>query len=103
LQLAGDRTGLEAGVFSLNMSYRLPEGTEQRSFTVHHNTEVEGTYPASNTDGVVLTMTEPDKDNSEVQVIGRIFVGAAAVEVATIEYRDGIVMIVYNDETTETM
>jgi hypothetical protein len=103
LQLAGDRTGLEDGVFSLNMSYRLPEETEQRSFTVHHNTEVEGTYTARNTDGVVLTMTEPDKDNSDPQVIGRTFVGAAAVEVATIEYRDGIVMIVFNDETTETM
>lgn len=100
LTLSGERTGLDEGDFDLNMSYKLPGETLQRSFTVSVNTEEEGTIKAKNSEGVVLVMQELD-DDADNNVIGTILVGSSAVKTAEIEDRDGIIMIVYSDETTE--
>jgi len=103
LQLSGERTALEDGVFDLGMSYQLPGEDKQRSFTVHYNTEEEGTLTANNFEGVVLVLEEPDEDATGVQVIGRILVGPTAIQAAIIEDRDGIIVIVYSDEVVETL
>ena len=103
LQLSGARTALDQGAFDLDMSYRLPEEESQRSFTVQYNTEEEGRVIANNADGVVLVLEEPAEETEGTQVIGQILVGPTAIVAATIEDRDGIVVIVYSDETTETL
>jgi len=103
MQLSGARTALEQGAFDLDMSYRLPGEESQRSFTVHYNTEEEGRVTANNPDGVVLVLEEPAEDTEGTQVIGQILVGPTAIVAATIEDRDGIIVIVYSDETTETL
>lgn len=103
LQLSGDRTALEGGAFDLDMSYRLPGADTQRSFTAHYNTEVEGHLTANNADGVVLVLNEADEDATGTQVIGQILVGPTAIVAATIEDRDGLIVIVYSDETTESL
>ncbi|MDP7593272.1 MAG: DUF5011 domain-containing protein [Litorilituus sp.] len=103
LQLSGTRTALEQGAFDLDMSYRLPGEDSQRSFTIHHNTEEEGLVTANNADGVVLVLEEPVEEATGTQVIGQILVGPTAIVAATIEDRDGIIVIVYSDETTETL
>jgi len=103
LQLSGERTALEDGVFDLGMSYQLPGEDKKRSFTVHYNTEEENQLTANNFEGVVLVLAEPDEEISENQVIGRILVGPTAIEAATIEYRDGLVVIVYSNEEVETL
>ncbi len=98
LQLSGERTGLEDGVFDLEMSYRLPGEDSQRSFTVHANTEEEGRFTANNFEGVVLVLNEPDEDATGTQVIGQILVGPTAIVAATIEDRSGAIFIVYTDD-----
>ncbi|ALO33779.1 hypothetical protein CMT41_02890 [Colwellia sp. MT41] len=97
IQLSGERTALEAGIFDLAMSYRLPGENAQRSFTVHYNTEEEGRLTANNFEGVVLVLNEPDEDATGIQILGHILVGPTAIVAATIEDRDGIIMIVYAD------
>lgn len=103
LQLSGERTAFENGEFDLNMSYRLPGEEMQRSFTVHYNTEEEGRLTANNFEGVVLVLDEPEDDAQGTQVLGKILVGPTAIVAATIEDRDGIIMIIYSDETTESL
>ncbi len=103
LQLSGERTALENGTFDLGMSYRLPGEDEQRSFNVHYNTEEEGQLYANNFEGVVLVLEEPEEDIEGTQVIGQILVGPTAIVAATIEDRDGLVVIVYSDESTESL
>jgi hypothetical protein len=103
VQLSGDRSSLENGTFDLDMNYRLPGATEQRSFTIQYDTEVEGRLTANNTDGVVLVLNEPDEDADGTQILGQILVGPSATVAATIEDRDGLVVIVYSDETTESL
>ncbi|MCW8833904.1 MAG: hypothetical protein OQK03_11335, partial [Colwellia sp.] len=103
LQLSGERAALEDGAFDLTMSYRLPGEESQRSFTVHYNTEEEGQLTANNFEGVVLVLTEPEEDAEGTQVIGQILVGPTAIVAATIEDRDGLIVIVYSDETTESL
>ncbi len=103
LQLSGERTALDDGAFDLGMSYRLPGEDEQRSFNVHYNTETEGQLSANNFEGVVLVLEEPEEDVEGTQVIGQILVGPTAIVAATIEDRDGLVVIVYSDETTESL
>ena len=97
LQLSGERSALEDGMFDLDMSYRLPGADTQRSFTAHYNTEVEGRLTANNADGVVLVLNEPDEDATGTQVLGQILVGPTAIVAATIEDRDGAIFIVYAD------
>jgi len=103
VQLAGERTGLDNGVFVLDMSYQLPGEDKKRSVTIQHNTEEEGKLTAKNFEGVVLVLEEPDKDIKENQVIGRILVGQTAIVAATIEYRDGLIVIVYSNEDVESI
>lgn len=103
LQLSGERTALDDGVFDLGMSYRLPGDDVQRSFTVHYNTEEEGKLTANNFEGAVLVLEEPNDDVEGTQVIGQILIGPAAIVAATIEDRDGLIVIVYSDETTESL
>jgi len=108
LQLSGDRSALEQGAFDLDMSYRLPGADTQRSFTVQYNTEEEGQVTVKNADDVVLLLEEPDENIDHTDsttgpvVIGRIIVGPTTVA-ATIENRDDIIVIVYSDETTDTL
>jgi len=97
IQLSGERSALEDGMFDLDMSYRLPGADTQRSFTAHYNTEVEGRLTANNADGVVLVLNEPDEDATGTQVLGQILVGPTAIVAATIEDRDGAIFIVYAD------
>lgn len=97
VQLSGDRTALQNGNFDLDLSYRLPGADTQRSFTAHYNTEMETRLTANNADGVVLVLNEPDEDATGTQVIGQILVGPTAIVAATIEDRDGLVVIVYAD------
>lgn len=104
VQFSGDRTALEAGAFDLAMSYRLPGEDAQRSFTAHYNTEEEGRLTANNFEGVVLVLNEPDESIIGTQILGHILVGPTAIVAATIEDRgNGLVVIVYSDETTETL
>lgn len=103
LQLSGERTALDDGTFALGMSYRLPGTDAQRSFTAHYNTEEEGRLTANNADGVVLVLNEPDEDATGTQVLGQILVGPTAIVAATIEDRDGLIVVVYSDETTESL
>jgi hypothetical protein len=103
VQLSGEKTALEDGQFDLDMSYRLPGATTQRSFTAHYNTEVEGRLTANNADGVVLVLNELDDDATGTQVLGQILVGPTAIVAATIEDRDGIIMVVYSDKTVESL
>lgn len=103
LQLSGERTALDDGAFDLGMSYRLPGEDEQRSFNVHYNTEEEGKLSANNFEDVVLVLEEPEEDVEGTQVIGQILVGPTAIVAATIEDRDGLVVIVYSDESTESL
>lgn len=104
VQLSGEKIALEDGKFNLDMSYRLPGADTQRSFAVQHDTTVKGRLTANNTDGVVLVLNEPDEDATGTQVLGRILVGPTAIVAATIEDRgNGLVVIVYSDETTETL
>lgn len=102
LMLSGERTALKEGEFDLSMSYKLPDDTVQRSFTVSVDTADSETITAKNSEGVVLVMKELD-DDSDSNVIGTILVGSSAVKAAEIQDRDGIIMIVYSDETTETL
>jgi hypothetical protein len=100
LTLSGERTGLDDGIFDLAMSYKLPDETEQRSFVVHANTMEEGTFSANNSEGVFLILQELDED-SDSNVIGTIF--ANGIQAAQIEDRDGLIVIVYTDETNESL
>jgi hypothetical protein len=97
VQLAGERTTLQNGDFDLDMSYRLPGEATQRSFTVQYNTDVESRLTANNADGVVLVLNEPNEGAKGTQVIGQILVGPTAIVAATIEDRNGLVVIVYAD------
>lgn len=103
LQLSGQRTHLEDGKFDLAMSYRLPDDEAQRSFTIHANTEREGRLTANNFEGVVLVLDEPEGETEGTQVLGQILVGPTAIVAAIIEDRDGLVVIVYSDETIESL
>ena len=97
VQLSGERTALQNGDFELDMSYRLPGETTQRSFTAHYNTNMENRLTANNADGVVLVLNEPAENATGTQVIGQILVGPTAIVAATIEDRNGLVFIVYAD------
>ncbi len=102
LTLSGERTGLDDGKFDLAMSYKLPGESEQRSFVAHVNTKEEGIFSANNSEGVVLVLSELEED-SDSNVIGTIVVGTAAVEVAEIQDRDGLIVIVFSDGATESL
>ena len=102
-QLSGKRTGLDDGKFDLELTYSLPGEDAQRSFTVQANTEQEGKLTAKNTEGVVLVLEEPAEDTEGTQVIGKILVGPTAIQAATIEDRDGIIVIVYSDDDEDAI
>jgi hypothetical protein len=103
VQLSGNRTAFDEGKFDLELTYNLPGEDAQRSFTVHANTEEEGKLTANNFEGVVLVLEEPDEDAEGVQVIGRILVGPTAIVAATIEDRDGLIVIVYSNDDEDTV
>lgn len=94
-QLSGDRTSFSEGKFGLELTYSLPGEDAQRSFTVNYDTQEEGQLTAKNFEDVVLVLEEADENVSGTQVIGQILVGPTAIVAATIEDRDGIIVIVY--------
>jgi len=104
LALSGQRTEQYNGQFTLDMSYKLPDDEMQRQFSIQASSLTEGSqaFSASNPEGVVLILNEAD-ESTESNVIGTIVVGSSAVEAAQIEDRDGTIVIVYTDETIETL
>ena len=102
IMLSGERTGFSDGKFDLDMQYRLPADNAMRKFAVHMKTDTAGRLTANNSEGVLMVLKEP-VEGSDSNVIGTIVVGASAEKVADIENRDGIIMIVYSDSTTETL
>ncbi len=102
LKLSGDRTGFDDGKLTIDMQYMLPGDDAMRKFSVHMKTDKVGRLTANNSEGVLIVLKEP-VDGSDSNVIGTIVVGASAEKVADIEDRDGIIMIVYSDSTTETL
>ena len=107
MQLSGERTAFKDAKFDLAMRYKLPTDTAQRSFTVHANTEQNNTIAISNAEDVHVTLTEisAEAQTSGEYVLGTITVGTddAAVEVAKIVDRDGIVLVVYSDGSVESL
>ena len=107
LQLSGERTAFKDAKFDLAMRYKLPDDTAQRSFTVHANTDQNNTIAISNAEDVHVTLTEisAEAQSSGESVLGVMTVGTgdAAVEVAKIVNRDGIVLVVYSDGSVESL
>ncbi len=101
LMLSGNRTALNDGEFDLEMSYKLPDDENMRKFIAHMKTDEAGSFSVNNSEGVLLIMNESNDTTSDV--IGSIVVGSSATKVADIEDRDGVIWIVYSDETTETL
>jgi len=104
IALSGQRTEQYNGQFTLDMSYKLPDDEMQRQFSIQTSSLTEGSraFSASNPEGVVLILNEAN-ESTESNVIGTIVVGSSAVEAAQIEDRDGTIVIVYTDETIETL
>ncbi|NQZ86465.1 MAG: hypothetical protein HRT54_02665 [Colwellia sp.] len=101
LMLSGNRTALNDGEFDLEMSYKLPDDENMRKFIARMKTDEAGSFSVHNSEGVLLIIN--DSDDSTTDVIGSIVVGSSATKVADIEDRDGVIWIVYSDETTETL
>jgi hypothetical protein len=101
LMLSGNRTALDDGKFDLEMSYKLPEDENMRKLIAHMKTDVEGSFSVNNSEGVLMIMNESDDSTSDV--IGSIVVGSSATKVADIEDREGVIWIIYTDETSETL
>jgi len=101
LMLSGNRTALDDGRFDLEMSYKLPDDENMRKFIAHMKTDEADSFTVNNSEGVLLIMNESTDSTSDV--IGSIVVGSSATKVADIEDRDGVIWIVYSDETTETL
>lgn len=113
LQLSGENTSLEQGEFDLILTYRLPDEGTQRSFTANID---EDTLQIINFENVVFRLQEV---LSGTQLTGQLLVGTTElagettrsvnptrmeivitteIEAATIEYRDGLVVVVYSSE-----
>jgi len=101
VMLSGERTEFDDGRFSLAMSYNLPNEEAQRSFTVHTNSIKEGSnFSASNAEDVLFILNEGEPA-ADSDVIGSIVVGTSVTKAADIEDRNGVIVIVYTDGTTE--
>ena len=113
LQLSGENTSLEQGEFDLILTYRLPDEGTQRSFTANID---EDTLQIINFENVVFRLQEV---LNGTQLTGQLLVGTTEIaggttrsvnptrmeivitteiEAATIEYRDGLVVVVYSSE-----
>ncbi|MEI5640923.1 MULTISPECIES: hypothetical protein [unclassified Pseudoalteromonas] len=102
LNLSGERTAYENGELELDISYVLPESDKLRTFTVNYDTATT-TLTANNAEGVKLSIANnDDNDNTDGQVVlGTIMV--ADEKAAEVVKRDGLVLIVYENGTVETL
>lgn len=110
MQLSGQRTGLQDGKFTLDMSYKIPNDDALRRFSVIATSGLERTdrpvsYLMTNPEGVTLTLyqTQADEGQTQEQVIGVITVGGNQEKAAEIVDRNGTIVIVYSDETVESL
>ena len=105
LTLQGQRSAREEGQFSLDVQYQIPDEETQRSFTVNANTEQEDAYIVRNSESVTLVLSnvEAQADAQGEASLGQILVGSNAEVAAEIVDRDGVIMVLYADETVESL
>ncbi|QHJ11850.1 hypothetical protein FX988_02086 [Paraglaciecola mesophila] len=105
LTLQGQRSAREEGQFSLDVQYQIPDEDTQRSFTVNANTEQEDAYVVRNNENVTLVLSnvQAQADAEGEASLGQIIVGSNAEVAAEIVDRDGVIMVLYADETVESL
>ena len=105
LTLQGQRSAREEGQFSLDVQYQIPDEDTQRSFTVNANTEQADAYVVRNSENVtlVLSSVQAQADAEGEASLGQIIVGSNAEVAAEIVDRDGVIMVLYADETVESL
>ncbi|AWB68606.1 hypothetical protein C2869_20360 [Saccharobesus litoralis] len=110
LTLSGQRAAFEAGVLDLDMSYRLGDET-RRSFTLKadsNNFEVEGNEKLHlvNDSGVSVEFADFGMEGNQ-KVLGKMTYtvdNGTPVQVGKIvERENGAVMVIYSDDTTESL
>ena len=105
LTLQGQRSAREAGQFSLDVQYQIPDEDTQRSFIVNANTEQADAYVVRNNEDVTLVLSNVGaKAGTDGEAkLGQILVGSNAEVAADIVDRDGAIMVLYADETVESL
>lgn len=98
--LEASRTAIDDAKLGLNVVYKLPDDSAQRSFKVTGATD-SNLVELSNNEGVTVSLDRSIKSGNSQVTLGEIKVGG--VEMAKIINRSGVVLIKYSNNNIESL